>query len=42
LKKKRDERVKQVSFEQFVQMKAEGHFDEAILEDKKLQSLFLQ
>ena len=43
LKKKRDERVKGVSYEAFVQMKAEGHFDgESVLEDQKLQGLFLQ
>ena len=43
LKKQRDERVKGVNYDDFVNMKANGVFDEYnVLEDKQMQALFLQ
>ena len=43
LKKKRDDRVKGIKFDDFVDMKANGLFDDYnVLEDTKMQALFLQ
>ena len=43
LKKKRDSRVKNVTFEEFVDMKANGAFEEYnVLEDQQMQAMFLQ
>ena len=43
LKKKRDSRVKNVTFEEFVDMKANGDFEEYnVLDDQQMQAMFLQ
>ena len=43
LKKKRDQRVNGVKFEEFVDMKANGAFEEYnVLEDQQMQAMFLQ
>ena len=43
LKKKRDQRVNGVKFEEFVDMKANGAFEEySVLEDQQMQAMFLQ
>jgi len=43
LKKKRDKRIKGVTYEQFLELKAAGHFNDfAVKEDNKLKSLYTQ
>lgn len=43
LKKKRDARVKGVTYERFLELKAAGHFDDfTVKDDKKLKALYTQ